>query len=315
MVNTRVRYIVYNHNGGGVRHHHFTNQNDIIAEADGHASPGDTLVAQGFPFQSYLSQIVPFAFMSVHGAADGNHLYTSAGNQSVTVGETDIDVLVVYAPPGGIGGPDGPGVWVDAFNVDTGAFSDALDFIQVLTPPTPPDTVDVAKTNYANMEGVISTQAAENMRANSAVDGGAPFLEWKKIFPAEALDNDRDISLAQNETGEIWFAFYQTQSAKIAIPRVVDAIAGGIFVWTGDDYCGNGGHWVFPGHGPGPGPGPFRLAIDKAAMRDLSPKQQDKLKAYMKEYPAVAATALAAVTRVLNVLQGANEILAEGEKR
>jgi hypothetical protein len=40
MINTRVRYIAYNHSGSGVRHHHFTTQNDIIAEAGGHASPG-----------------------------------------------------------------------------------------------------------------------------------------------------------------------------------------------------------------------------------------------------------------------------------
>jgi hypothetical protein len=311
MVNTRVRYIVYNHGGSGVRHHHFTTQNDIIAEADGHASPGDTLAAQGFPFQWYMGQTVPFAFMSVHGAADGNHLYTSPGNESVTVGTTDIDVLVVYAPPGGFGGPDGgPGVWVDAFNVDTGDFSDALDFIQVLTPPTPPDTVDAAKTTYANMEGVVSTLDAENLRASPSVDGGVPFLEWKKIVPTETLDNDRNVDLMQYETGEIWFAFYERQSAGRAIGRVGEAMAAGIFVWTGDDTCGNGGHWVGPGHGPGPAP--FRLSIDSRTMHKLDAKQQERMKAYIKEYPAIAASALAAMTKVLDVLKGANDILAEG---
>jgi len=230
------------------------------------------------------------------------------------VGTSDIDVLVVYAPPGGIGGPNGgPGVWVDAFNVDTGTFSDALDFIQVLTPPTPPDTVDAAKTTYANMEGVVSTLNAENLRASLSVDGGVPFIEWKKIVPTETLDTDRNVDLMQNETGEIWFAFYQHQPVTVAIPHVVEGIAGGIFLWTGDDTCGNGGHWVFPGHGPGPGPGTgsFRLAIDSRTMKKLNAKQQETLKAYIKEYPAIAQSALTAMTRVLDVLKGASDILAE----
>jgi hypothetical protein len=101
--------------------------------------------------------------------------------------------------------------------VDTGDFSDALDFIEILTPPTPPDTVDAAKTTYANTEGVVSTLDAENLRASPSVDGGAPFLEWKKIVPTEAVDSDRNVDLAQYESGEIWFAFYQTQSAGTAI--------------------------------------------------------------------------------------------------
>jgi hypothetical protein len=314
MVNTSVRYIVYNHSGGGVRHHHFSTQNDIIAEADGHAETGDLLPAQGFPFQTYMGQTVPFAFMSVHGAADGNHLYTSPGNQSVTVGKTNIDVLVVYAPPGGIGGPNGgPGVWVDAFNVDVGDFSDDLAFIQILTPPTPPDTVDAAKTTYANTEGVVSTEAAENLRASASVDGGVPFLEWKKIIPVETVDGDRDVDLVQNETGEIWFAFYQTLSHGTAIGRVVEAMAAGIFVWTGDDTCGNGGHWIFPGHGPGPGPAPFKLVIDAKTMRKLNAKQQSTIKAYMKEYPAIAESALEAMTQVLDVLHKAGAILTQAE--
>ena len=312
MVNTRVRYIVYNHGGTGVRHHHFTTANDIIAEADGHAAPGDTLAAQGFPFQFFNGQQVPFAFMSVHGAADGNHLYTSAGNQSVPVGTSDIDVLVVYAPPGGIGGVGGgPGVWVDAFNVDTGDFSDDLHFIQVLTPPTPPDTVDAGQTNYANQEGVVSTTTAENLRANGSVDGGVPFLEWKRIVPAETTQNNREVDLTATETGEIWLAFYQSRSATITIPNVEAAIGGGIFVWTGDDYCGNGGHWIFlPGHGPGPGPAPFKLAIDKTTIAKLSPQQQKKLEGLAKEYPSIAAEGLTAMTRVLRVLDDVRQIIA-----
>ena len=83
MADTTIKYIVYTHSGGGVRHHHFGAQNNIIDEADGHASPGDTINALGFSTLPFNNALLPFAFMSVHGAADGNHLYTTPGNQTV----------------------------------------------------------------------------------------------------------------------------------------------------------------------------------------------------------------------------------------
>lgn len=204
MVNTTIKYIAYNHTGTGVRHHHFGTQNNIIDEADGNASTGDLLNALGFPTLPFNGNTLPFAFMSVHGAAGGNLLYTSPGNQQVPVGTSDIDILVVYAAPGGVGG--GPGVWVDAFNVDTGNFSDSLAFIQVLTPPTPPDTIDIAKTNFGNSDGSISTVSAENVRASSQVDG-VPFLEWKRIIPVPATQTSPDIDLAKSETERFGLLF------------------------------------------------------------------------------------------------------------
>lgn len=129
------RYIVYNHNGTGVRHHHFGIENTINEAVDMHA-PGEIHTAQGFPFHVHLGQQVPFAFMSIVGNADDNHLYTEPGNPLVRVGAVPVTILVVYAPPGGIGSGGGPGVWVDAFNVDTGQFSDIPTFMQVFTPPT-----------------------------------------------------------------------------------------------------------------------------------------------------------------------------------
>jgi len=142
MVNTTIKYIVYTHSGGGVRHHHFGTQNNIINEADGQAAKDDVINALGFASLPFNGNNLPFAFMSVHRGADGNQLYTSPGNQTVRVGTSNIDILVVYAPAGGIGGSNGgPGVWVDAFNVDAGNFSDS-DFIQHVTAsrhlPAPP---------------------------------------------------------------------------------------------------------------------------------------------------------------------------------
>lgn len=312
MINTTIKYIVYTHNGGGVRHHHFGIQNNIIDEADGQASPGDTINALGFATLPFNSVNLPFAFMSVHGAADGNHLYTTPGNQTVPVGASNIDILVVYAPVGGIGSGGGPGIWVDAFNVDTGNFSDSLDFIKVLTPPTPPDSVDAPKSTFANMEGEVSTVTAENIRANLHVDG-VPFLEWKRIIPNALITNTPDINLLQNETGEIRFAFYQTPSTPVvSIDHVREVIEAGIMIWTGDDTCGNGGHRI-PGHGPGPSP--FQINIDRKITGKLNPDQQEKLKGYVKEYQAVAGSALTGMTKVLTILKGVNDILSGIKRR
>ena len=179
MLNIHVKYIVYDHSGTGVRHHHYSSTTNIIKEFTDHVLPdpehNTTYTVDGADKEYFNGVDLPFAFMSVHGCATGNLLFTSPGLQHVPVGTTDIEVLVVYGPIGGTGVNGGPGVWIDAFNVDVGDFSDSLEFITVLTPPTPPDTVDTPKSDFANQEGGISTVTAENMRANTSVDG-VPFL-------------------------------------------------------------------------------------------------------------------------------------------
>ncbi|MBI1335262.1 MAG: hypothetical protein JST12_11800 [Armatimonadetes bacterium] len=313
MINTSIKYIVYTHSGGGVRHHHFSTQNNIIDEATGHASAGDTLNALGFAVQDFNGTPVNFAFMSVNGAADGNHLYTSPGNHTVPVGTTDIAILVVYAPPGGIGGPHGPGIWVDAFNVDTGQFSDSLDFIKVLTPPTPPDTVDAAATTFSNQDGTVLTDHAENVRANTHVDG-VPFVEWKQIVGASTIQNTTDLHLSAGQTGQIWFAFYQTtdtSSPGVKIAKIVQLISAGIFVWTGDDTCGNGGHWIGPGHGPGPAP--FKISLSRQVLAGLSAEQQKQVRAIMAAYPKQAEAALSQMSDALGSLQSLSQILSKGK--
>jgi hypothetical protein len=311
MVSTTIKYIVYTHDGGGVRHHHFGVQNNIIDEADGHATAGDILNALGFATQIFNGASVPFAFMSVTGGVGGNQLYTSPGNHTVVVGTDNVDILVVYAPPGGIGGPGGqPGIWVDAFNVDTGAFSDSLDFIKVLTPPTPPDNVDAAKTTFGNQDGTVVTVTAENVRANHHVDG-IPFKEWKRITQTQIIQNSMDLHFAQNQTGEIWFAFYQSSGDPgIKIPHLHEYLEGGMMMWTGDDYCGNGGHRV-PVHGPGPAP--FKLALPNDFVASLSRDQQARLKALAAEYPALAQAAFSAMNQLLVNLKSVSDIASKGK--
>jgi hypothetical protein len=305
MINTTIKYIVYTHTGSGVRHHHFGTQNNIINEADGHAVAGDVINALGFASLPFNGNNLPFVFMSVHGAADGNHLYTESGNQVVSVGSSNIDILVVYAPIGGIGSGGGPGIWVDAFNVDIGSFSDS-DFIQVLKPPTPPDTLDNPKTSHANMEGDVSSLAAENLRAFTNIDGGIPFLKWEKIIPVQTILTTREVKISQNETGEIWFAFYQTHPLPAGIVKFHDEMLSEVGKWLGVEYYGP--------YGPHPVPfpypeGQFQLSIDPGTIKSLSLAQQNKLRAYMKEYPAVAKAAYDGMVKVSDFLKGVSDLL------
>jgi hypothetical protein len=312
MVNTTIKYIVYNHAGTGVRHHHFSIQNNIIDEADGTAVSGDHFTAFGLPFMFFNGVNLPFAFMSVKGNTDDNHLYTSPGNRDVTVGSNNIDILVVYGPVGGIGGPGGgPGIWVDAFNVDTGNFSDDLHFIQILTPPTPPDTVDNPKTTEANQEGDVSSLSPEHIRASGTVDGGIPFLEWKKIIPSETILATNDFNLVQNESGEIWFAFYQTQPVNIDIPNLKDRLAQSMGRWVVDDYCGSTGPIHIGPHGPTP----FRIRVPKENLAKLTPAQKEKLDSISKAYPETALAAYNAMTKVTTALQGVSDILSNVKRK
>ena len=242
------KYIVYNHAGTGVRHHHYTDQNTVHNFPDQTASENEAgnRIASGpaqYPFPG--GPDLNFAFMSINGAKDGNSLYTSPGDYSYNVGTSNINILVVYAPASGIGGPNGgPGIWVDAFNVDAGVLSDDLHFISVQTPPA--NTVDVAQTALANQEGAVSSEAAEHIKASATIDGGVPFLEWKQIMPAPSILNSPEFNLAKNETNEIWIAFYQTPK-KPTLHRIDDYYA----IWQWVDYA-----TMVDGHG-GPGdPGP-----------------------------------------------------------
>ncbi|GAC1440397.1 MAG: hypothetical protein NVSMB63_06760 [Sediminibacterium sp.] len=205
MINTATNYIIYT---AGHRHHHAGTQTQLIPAANGTATAGDSIPVTAFASLPYMGNNLPFAFMSVTGAADGSHLYTTPGTQNIPVGNTNIKILIVYAPAGGIGG-NGYGVWVDAFNVDTGNFSDS-DFMQVYTN----GSLDNAKTATANNDGTVSSDLAEDMRANNVVDG-VPFLEWQKINGPTV--NAANYNLQMHENG-IAFSFYQTPQTRVVPP-------------------------------------------------------------------------------------------------
>jgi hypothetical protein len=229
MVNYTINYIVYT---AGHRHHHAGTQTQLIPSAPGVSNPGEHFPVFAFPTLPYMGNNLPFAFMSVVGNADNNHLYTTPGNKDVQTGNTDIKITIVYAPQGGIDGHGGPGVWVDAFNVDIGDFSDS-DFMSVYTN----GTLDNAQSLTANNDGVVSSVKAEDMRAYATVDG-VPFLEWEKVSGSTVTNPD--YMLAAQENG-IVFAFYQTPGNRVPyVPANLGQNEGWIYVSAGVMVDGGG---------------------------------------------------------------------------
>ncbi len=217
MINYTVDYIVYT---SGHRHHHAGTQTHIIPQANGNSSPGEHFPIFAPPMLPYNGNNLPFAFMSIVGNADDNHIYTTSGTKDVKAGSSNIVITVVYAPVGG-SGPGTPGVWVDAFNVDIGQFSDS-DFMQVYSNAI----LDTAKTAMANNDGVVNSVTAEDMRSLTQVDG-VPFLKWEKIANPNADTATIDYNLKVNESGLV-FAFYQTPKK----PNVKPPHAQGQEVWV-----------------------------------------------------------------------------------
>jgi len=163
-------------------------------------------------------------------------------------------------------------------------------------------------TTFVNQDGGVSTPHAENVRAQDHVDG-VPYVEWKRITGSSLIQLDRTIHCAQGQTGEIWFAFYQTPPPpNVALPGLIELMSAGIFLWTGDDTCGNGGHWVGPGHGgPGPGPGTFKITLAKNVR--LNAEQKKQVEALAKAYPAAAQAGLTGMSKALDIITKINSII------
>ena len=234
MSNYTINYIVYT---PGHRRRHAGSQTQLIPPASGVSNSGEHFPVFAFPFLPYMDNNLSFAFMSVVGNADHTHLYTTPGNKDVLTGTNDIRITIVYAPGGGSGGDGhgGPGIWVDAFNVNTGEFSDS-DFMQVFTK----GVLDNDKTFTANEDGVVSSATGEDLRAYNTMDS-LPFLEWLKIG-TEPLTTV-DYMLEQNEEG-IAFAFFSSAD-PLPISRPETYPEGWIFVSPGV-LTGAGGFVIDP---------------------------------------------------------------------
>ena len=145
-----------------------------------------------------VSHSANFAFWSVTGGIGGAIATTQNTAAPVGVGNTDLVATALYiAGGGGVGGPPGAGVLIDAFDVDQGAFVDD-DFVKVKP--------DANLTAAANNDGFVPTASLEHVDAVLQIHA-APFSDWKVVAGTEAV-NKEDLQAAA-QSSAIAFAFYQ----------------------------------------------------------------------------------------------------------
>src|SRR5690348_836037 len=122
MPTVHTRYVTWLSRG---RRGHGTAAADIVP-------PLATAAANGGTYQAWASPSIAwdggqhtasFAFWSVTGGADGAFVTTDP-SLSVPVANGDVAATAWYLPGGGGGGNGGPGVFVDAFDVNLGTFVD-----------------------------------------------------------------------------------------------------------------------------------------------------------------------------------------------
>jgi hypothetical protein len=183
----------------GKRHHGSTSMDVIPPIANDPKTMFSSFAAPSMGWNDMNGdlQTGKFAFWSVTGASDGPFVSTQ-NTVHAGVGSSDIHATAWYIPEGG-GGPGGPGLTIDAFDVALGNFVDD-DFVDVVSDP--------ALTLQANNDGFVPTVSAEDVRSYTAIHS-VPFEDWTVIpMPDGETVSARDLEAAPN-TSAIAFAFYQ----------------------------------------------------------------------------------------------------------
>jgi hypothetical protein len=202
--NIHTRYVTWVSRG---KRHHGSAANDID-------TPVDTTGQKDGEYQPWAASQISwndnngqetayFAFWSFTGTADGSLVFTN-NHPTVTIGDSNMQAIAWYIP----GGTGGPGVLIDAFDVDLGNFVDD-DFVAV--------TPDANLTSAANNDGFLPTTAAEDVNAFANIHN-VPFDKWLSVSGPETIQN-RDLKTVVNSYG-IDFAFYLTpKTSKFDISR------------------------------------------------------------------------------------------------
>ena len=161
-----------------------------------------------------------FAFMFWSVAYDGKssvpNYYSTKQTipYPVKISGSAVQIWAWYTPIGGTGGTGTPQVWIDAFDVSIGNFSNDPKVVTVS-----PDSGGTLTTN-ANSQGVVPTSSSsENILAYSKLMDGAVFDSWGYIFgpttPPVTVDkiNPMQLDASQNAGTSgpaYWLAFYKT---------------------------------------------------------------------------------------------------------
>ncbi len=213
-----------------------------------------------------------FAFWSVTGGTDGALVTTDSQLLPIKVGNTDIIATAWYIETGGGGSGGGPGVSIDAFDVNIGNFVDD-DFVKVQ-----PDDASHSLTTIGNNEGFISTISAEDIIAFNSIHS-VPFFDWKIVVPSTGVLNSGEDLHAPSNSSSIAFAFYKTPS-----PRVIQTPpANSVWVSYGVTVDAGGP----TGHGPVDPWGPFVLELAAGlALGQIAEKVSPKLRSQVLEIAA-----------------------------
>ena len=189
----------------GKRHHGSAYQ-DIGPQSNSNLATGDTYQPQWAPPSLDWTETVNgrevthtgvFAFWSIAGGANGGVVDFSQLAQGVPVGTNNIVASAIYLETNG--GPNGgPGVWIDAFDVNLGIFVDD-DFVNV--------SPDSNLTAAANNDGWVPSTSAESVIAFGSIHT-VPFSEWH-VFLGTEMVNNTTLNVAA-ESSAVAFAFYKT---------------------------------------------------------------------------------------------------------
>jgi hypothetical protein len=199
MPTVHTRFVVWE--SRGYRHKSGSGAVDITTPSVTTVTDGGTYSAYGFPDGTWTdssgTHTGHFAFWSVAGAAGGGS-FTPHPNLDVQVASTDVQATAWYIE-GGTGGPGGPALLIDAFDVDIGDFV-LDDFVDVVT--------DSSLTAEANADGIVPTGTdTEDVRAYTSIRS-VPFKEWIVVEGAEPVSKE-DLTGNLN-TSAIAFAMYQS---------------------------------------------------------------------------------------------------------
>lgn len=286
MPTVHTRYVTWISRG---RRHHGSAAQDIVTPLNTAASDGGAYQAWASPEITWSDaqgeHTADFAFWSVTGAADGASI-AAAPSLSVPVGSGDVNATAWYLPTGGGGGNGGPGVYIDAFDVNQGTFVDD-DFVDVPSDPM--------LTAAANEDGFVPTASAEQIEAFASIHL-VPFLDWRVVAGAETVSG-RELDAAAGSVA-VAFAFFQTPAgAGLRPPRQFVA---GTWVSWGVTVDGGGP----TGAGPVPPWNPYvRALVAGLALADT---------AQLVDAPLRSSVLRLAARQVMGAASAMSEKLKEG---
>jgi hypothetical protein len=159
------------------------------------------------------NQEYKFTFISITNAADGNKIILKQNIPvsniiNIDVGTEAMVITKVYGDIPGYGSGGEPIVWLDAFDVDTGLFSDD-DFVNIIDLDNAgnPVGVNAGKSSTANLYGYVSTEKKEVLDAYSEVDANKPFIYWLNTDTSAKYGDNHNLNIG--ESGIFIVASYQ----------------------------------------------------------------------------------------------------------